>query len=693
MPPQNRYSEAALIYRHHAKELTPEQRTKIKELLRNPDQAHIAHQWLTGILSDEELTFENPEGTLQPHEFELLQRQLNLLDTTEHLIQDPGSIPASQQAQLLRHLAYQMEQDMPTLVAEPINPGESIVSFSFNGVKELNKNGGGIHVTDLILQQFRREIEVALRKENLVPLSELPTQQLWKRISYRIGAAESTDLAEKIEAIELSVTQQLQQFIDELPDDVLPYEGKELTKSELAISHGIAQAERQRNAFDLLQESVIHSEIQIWEHTVSQNKPELIRGLEQFDSSEELRETLAEETPDEPKQKVEYAFTCAEKIRHVLTRYLHDHSETLLSTTEEETEGFSHEFFQIIRQSDASALRAYIPTLTEEETSTIMTLGKLYTQTLFTPAVLKEFTLDDSTRHIRKTRLLRGSTERIFKLAIQGTVNPETDQDALQEAWDHLQRDHRFTGADLEGPFLNPLFFDRKALSLDSPHYISLDLVGVGAKFLEEAQQLQHHIAGNGNSYETIIQSTKTLGESSWKRINAAFEVIAEVLYHTPALAEFLEQNDGVIPASTKGDEMVIVIPGNIDQHVVVNALREAQLLLQNHDSAAPVRLALASATREDANVSHEKDKIAEHVKTRVLSEKYGIDIAKMFEPFYPGCIAEVRHISTSSGVEFRLHIPQTAGNSDISTDWYTFSRISTFEEKQRLLQDLSMIA
>lgn len=693
MNPRNPLSEAALIYKHHARELTPEQRIKIKELLRDPDHAHIAHQWLTGIISDEELTHIDVESGGHHLEFDLLQRELDLLDTTEQLIRDPEAVPASQQAQVLRHLAYQMEQDMPTLVAEPINPGESIVSFSFNGVKALNKSGGGIHVTDQILQQFRREIEVALRKERLVPLSELPTQQLWKRISYQISASESHELAEKIAAIESSVTLQLQRYIDGLPDDVLSSEGKELTKSELAITHGIAQADRQRKAFDLLQESVIHSEVQIWEHALSQNKPQLLQNLGQFSESERLHDILSEDTPDNPEQKVEYSFSCAEEIRQVLTNYFREHSEEFLSTSEEDIDGFSHEFFQIIRQSDASALRAHIPTLSDEQATTIMTLGKLYTQTLFTPTVLKEFTLDDSTRHIRKTRLLRESTERIFKLAIQGTVNPETDQDALQEAWDHLQRDHRFTGADLEGPFLNPLFFDRKALSLDSPHYISLDLVGVGAKFLEEAQQLQHHIAGNGNSYETIIQSTKTLGESSWKRINAAFEVIAEVLYHTPALAEFFEQNDGVIPASTKGDEMVIVIPGNIDQFVVVNALREAQLLLQDHDSAAPVRLALASATREDANVSHEKDKIAEHVKTRVLSEKYGIDIAKVFEPFYPGCIAEVRHISTSSGVEFRLHIPQTAGNSDISTDWYTFSRISTFEEKQRLLQDLSMIA
>lgn len=678
--------EAALAYRHQAKSLTREQRAKIKEILREEPNLTLAHDWIIGAVSVEELQHIDPaEYKPSTDETHSLQRELALLGNIKSFIEDPEAVHPEKHAQLLRHLAFQLEQNMPTLVAESVKPGESIVSISFNGVKSLNANGAGIHVTNQILQQFRQEIEIAFRQHGLIDITVLPTQQLWKRLSFRVPDIPTDELVAKVNLIEQSVTQRVKDFIDMLPEESINPEAKEATKATISITHGITRADRESKAFNVLQESVIQAEIGVWEHDLNLHKQDILTGIHSLPATTGLIKILKQDLPDTPEERAEYAFATAEEIREIITQQLHVSNATNLLSNTLPRQGFSNEFFQILRQGDKESLQQALPHLNTEQLDALYDLGKLYTQTLFSPTVLKEFTLDESTSHIRKARLLNQSAEEIFRLALKGTVDlGSNDREFLKEAWDHLQRDPRFTGPDLKGPFLNPLFFDGEALSSKSPHYISLDLIGVGATFLEDAQQIQHLIAQKGNSYNAIMEQTRTLGETSWRRIHATFSTIADILKTLPELQEFFERTGGMIPASTKGDEMVIAIPGDIDKQIILTALRDAQSRLSLHQEASPVRLALASATRIDDEGQTEQQKIAAHIETRILSEKYGIDIAKIFEPYFPGSIAEVQYTNTTSRtVQFRLHFPGTS----TTDEWHDIALLQTAIDREELIR------
>lgn len=642
--------------------LSPEQRKNLRDILRDTENPARAYDWFIGLLDDDDLTHiedYNPS----PSEQELLTRQLELVEALDTFVDDPLSVPPEKHPQLLRHLAYQMERDLPTLTGDPLKPGEHLVSISFNGVKALNQNGAGIHITSLILQRFRQEIETGLRQHNLVDVTMIPTQQLWKRVSFRIPAGDITEITEKLTYLEAEVTQRVQTYIDTFDEKDIPEEVKNETRNAVHITSGVASArDSEIDVFDALQVSVMQCEAQNF-FDDCQDKQEVIRRyLSESPEAAEVLALLERETPESPEERMQFLFQTSDTIHHYLVetmqRYAPDYVEEIPEL--DNRMGLSETFFTHIRQDDMIAMFEKFggTPVSRGKIIALSHLGGLYTQSLFTPTVLKEFTHDQSTQHVRKTQALQSSAERILALAKAGTVTPDnalTAKQHLAEAWDHLRRDHRFTDAGLNGIFMNPLFFDETALAYESPKYLSLDLIGVGAEYLREAQITQQTIADAGNTYDEILTQTRTLGESSWKRIRNTFDTIGKSLMDEPSISPYIRENYGLIPAFTKGDEMVIAIPGDVATEDIIHATQRAYRELGSEQGKKDARVSLATATRPDKPEQLDDERIAAHLDTRVLSEKIGIDIAKRLESAFPDAISEIAR-DPQGAIMFRVH-------------------------------------
>lgn len=660
-PPELR-TEILSHYASARPNLDSEQRRNLREILRDSDNPARAYDWFIGLLSDEDLT--NIEDyNASPSEQELLARQLDLIAELDTFVEDPLSVPAEKHPQLLRHLAYQMERSMPTLIDEPLKPGEHLVSISFNGVKALNQNGAGIHITSQILQRFRQEIDTALRQHDLIDITVLPTQQLWKRVSFRLPAGDITEITQKIEAMEAQVTSRIQAYIDTFTESDIPADLKEETKESIHLTSGVASAtEQEMDVFDALHLSVMQCEAQAF-YDDSQDKKELLhRLLNDSPDAQNILALLEREKPASHTEQLQQLFETSDELHHFIIQTAQRHAPTYLEEMPgvQDGIGISETFFAHIRQENLGAMLETFhgAPVTRGEVLALYHLGKLYTQTLFTPTVLKEFTHDQRTQHHRKTHALQSSAERVLALARTGTITSEnvlTAKQHLAEAWDHLRRDHRFTDAGLEGIFMNPLFFDKTALQYDSPKYLSLDLIGVGAEYLREAQMTQRHIAQAGNTQESILAETRTLGESSWKRIKSTFDAVGESLLAEPTIEAYIAANNGLIPAFTKGDEMVIAIPGDVATEDIIHAMQRSYRALGTESSQNDARISLATATRADDPDQTQTDKIAAHLDTRVLSEKIGIDIAKKLEDIIPDGVIEIAR-DTHGKVIFRVH-------------------------------------
>lgn len=650
-PPELR-TEILSHYASARPNLDSEQRRNLREILRDSDNPARAYDWFIGLLSDEDLT--NIEDyNASPSEQELLARQLELIAELDTFVENPLSVPVEKHPQLLRHLSYQMERSMPTLTGDPLKPGEHLISISFNGVKALNQNGAGIHITSQILQQFRQEIDTSLRQHDLIDVTMIPTQQLWKRVSFRIPGGDVEDISQKIAALESQVTERIQAYIDTFSDTDIPAEVKDETKASIHITSGVASAsEGEIDVFDALQTSVMQCEAQNFFDDCKDKAEVIRRYLSASPEAAGVMALIEREPPKSPEERMQFLFETSDAIHHYLVGTMQHYAPDYVATIPEldNRMGLSEEFFTHIRQDDLGAMFDKFDgtPVSKGKIIALSHLGGLYTQSLFTPTVLKEFTHDQSTQHTRKTQALHSSAQRILALAKTGTVTPEnalTAKQHLAEAWDHLRRDHRFTDAGLNGIFMNPLFFDETALAYESPKYLSLDLIGVGAEYLKEAQITQQTIADAGNTYDEILAQTRTLGESSWRRIKGTFDTVGQSLMNDPSISPYIEQNHGLIPAFTKGDEMVIAIPGDVATEAIIRAM---------HGNRA-ARISLATATRPDTPQQVNNERIAAHLDTRVLSEKIGIDIAKKLENIIPDGVTEIAR-DTHGKVIFRVH-------------------------------------
>jgi len=688
------------ILEHYASarpHLTPEQRTNLRDILRDTDNPALAYDWFIGLLGDEDLT--NIEDyNSSPSEQELLNRQLELISELDTFVGDPLSVPAKKHPQLLRHLAYQMERSLPTLTGDPLKPGEHLISVSFNGVKALNQNGAGIHITSQILQRFRQEIDTALRQHDLVDVTMIPTQQLWKRVSFRIPSGDIETIAQKIATLEAQVTERIQAYIDTFSDTDIPAEVKDETKESIHITSGIASAtESEVGVFDALQLSAMECEAQKFFSECQDKKEVIQRYLEVSPETEKLFALLNSTPPESSAERMQLLFQTSDAINRYLIKTVTQHVPNYVEEMPEldNNMGLSETFFTHVRQDNVGAMFDEFEgtPVSKGKALALSHLGSLYTQTLFSPTVLKEFTHDEATLHNRKTQALHSSTERILALANAGTITPKNELTAklhLAEAWDHLRRDHRFTNAGLEGIFMNPLFFDQTALKYNSPKYLSLDLIGVGAEYLREAQIAQQKIAQAGNTPDAILAETRTLGEASWRRIKRTFDAVGEALRAESTIAPHIEENGGLIPAYTKGDEMVVAIPGDdVSTEDIIHAMQRAYRALETEDGQNDVRISLATATRTDNPDQPQTDKIAAHLDTRILSEKIGIDIAKRLEAIVPDGVIEIARAQNGK-IMFRVH--WSTSQSHVS-QWFEANLILNDDQEEEAddqeLQDL----
>lgn len=689
-------------YRAARETLTPEQRKNLRDILRDTDNPARAYDWFIGLLGDDDL---NAPETYNPSasEQELLARQLELIEALDTFVADPLSVPPQKHPQLLRHLAYQMERDLPTLTGDPLKPGEHLVSISFNGVKALNQNGAGIHITNLILQRFRQEIDTALRQHDLVDITMIPTQQLWKRVSFRIPKGDAAAIREKITVLEAQVTERIQAYINTFDDIDIPPEAKTETKNAIHLTSGLAAADdSEMDVFDALQVSVMQCEAQNFFDDCEDKREVIRRYLGETPGAQEVLALLDRELPDTSEEQMQHLFETSDAIHRYIVTIAQKHAPMYAEEIPEldGKPGLSEEFFTHTRQDNIGAMFDAFrdAPLTRGEIIALSHLGSLYTQSLFTPAVLKEFTHDQSAQHTRKTQALQSSTERILALAKVGKVTPEnalTAKQHLAEAWDHLRRDHRFTDAGLNGLFMNPLFFDETALEYDSPQYLSLDLIGVGAEYLKEAQVAQHRIAATGNTYAAIVAETRTLSENSWRRIKRTFDTVGTSLTQEPSIAPYITENYGLIPAFTKGDEMVIAIPGTIPTEDIIRAMQRSLRELGSEHGKRDARVSLATAIRPDLPHQSPNDRIAAHLDTRVLSEKVGIDIAKKLELIIPDGVTEIARDEHGT-IQFRVHWGKTATQT---TRWFDVSDIlaksddeDDLDQYNRLLDEIRSI-
>jgi len=687
------------FYREAKAHLSPDQLLELHELIRAGANSDQMYEWFIGLATDDTV-----EDLTQSEDLSAEALRLTTIINRKHelemLATDPTQIPPEKHMELLRFLAYQLEKSMPEMADEQLQSGDAIVSFTLTGIKELNDHHVGITTAAEIVDYFHTRLEITLREHGITGITILPTQQIWKRYSLKVDRQYCTDLESKIADVQQTVEFQVQAYIDERSD--IQHEVKERIKTKLLFNTGIAHAQAQEPIFDVWQESVVRSQINDSLDSIKLYKNSIRSlNLPEFSIMQQL---LNQEIPTDPKECAEYLFQLAQVIRIVVSELFKKYNlEKLLTSIpdEEQTLGFSQYCFGLIRGGKAEEFvkqTEEIKSLDVGQRMQLMNLIKIYGEILASPLVIKSFTLDDLDSQMAQCQNLRELYSQTMELIKRDTTIQIDDQPALttiQKAVSGLKYDQRFGDEQLTGPFTSTHEFDAIAVGLHNPIYLSLDVVGVGSKYLETAQAIQIKINQAGNDYESIRNFGKTMGEDSWRMIEETFAQVSNILQQNPDLKEYFTQNQA-IPATIKGDELVIVLPSNVDQNALFASLQQVQETLTDNTQFGTIRLTIAQTNREDISFAPVQVRVQEHIKARILAEKEGIHIAKVFEGLQTlinsPIVVEVTEKDPEE-IMFRLLYNQHQGQNIATSNWYSVQILHHQNEidmiKQEILQTL----
>ncbi len=688
------------FYREAKANLSAHQLLELHELIRSGANSDQMYEWFIGLATDDSV-----EELTQSEDLSAEALRLSAIINRKHELEilavDPNQIPAEKHMELLRFLAYQLEKSMPEMADEQLKAGDAIVSFTLTGIKELNDHHVGITTAAEIVDYFHTRLEITLREHGITGITILPTQQIWKRYSLKVDQQYCTDLENKIADVQQTVESQVHSYIDSRSD--IQSEVKDRIKAKLLFNTGIAHAQMEEPVYGVWQESVVTSQIndslesiQSFKHSIgSLNQPEFSI----------IQQLFNQEIPTDPKECAEYLFKLAQEIRSVVSELFQKYQLEKLVTPipgQNQALGFSQYCFGLIRANKAEEFiqqTKEIDTLEVGQRMQLMNLIKIYGEILACPLVIKSFTLDDLDSQVAQCQNLRELYSQTMDLIRRGTIVQADDQPALatiQKAVSSLNYDQRFCDEQLTGPFTSTHEFDAIAVGLDCPIYLSLDVVGVGSKYLESTQTTQVEINQAGNKYDSIRTLGKTMGEDSWRMIKETFVQVSNILLQNPDLKEYFAQNHA-IPAAIKGDELVIVLPSNVDQRALFTSLQQVQETLINHPQFGSIRLTIAQTNREDISSVQIQIRVQEHIRARILAEKEGIHIAKVFEGLQSliksPIIVEVIE-KEPKGIMFRILYNQYQEQEITTTNWYSVQILHHQNEidmiKQEILQNYS---
>lgn len=582
---------------------------------------------------------------------------------------EPSVQLEAEKAANLRLLAFLLSQNPDVMLDDDLKPGDSIVSFSFGGIKALNDNLIGADNTRAIIDFSHDVIQVELRKAGLVGLEAIPMQEIWKRISIKVNSANG-DIKERLLAVEAQVKQAVAAFIrnpGNLSQDLTSEQREEAIK-KFGIYSGYASeqqitikpAQASSRSYDLLHRSVVQTQIKELVAEVAELRKEL-ESLKKLPAFEDLEYQLTR-LPENEEERVAFLYNIGAKIRYSIALQMGLNSD----------EGFSDEILRAVRKNDLSAFLSHkkadvMNEFSAAQQTALFKAARFYTDILAAPVTIKYFSTHDMDEQREISKTVRSLFQQIATKALNPSsvdLNIQETRELLRNAWIAAKYDQRFQDEKGKYFMLNPLLFDVYALNLsDIPNaqYLAADSLGVGVALMQEAQAVHLKLTANNKqtSYEQIMTETRDVGFKAWEIIQKTTQTLTGELMSIPEVMNQIAI-DGVLIARLSGDDLHVAFPGADGVSTNTGLLDNLVVRFSKNNPDVQVRLVVAGTIRgqnkppvKDPPWTAPEVAVWNHVQALRLTN-VGIEIAKKFEARgYQKVVVDIRN--NAGEVEFRL--------------------------------------